>query len=91
MNGTGKLASTGQVLTDVNMILGQFIPLVGLVGVSVRAIIALAKANGVDVATFEEEMARYNAQLSGLDAAIADFRAKYGSDTPETPQPPPQP
>lgn len=84
MNGdTRKTTGVEQALTDANAIISQFVPLVGLVGVAVRAVIALAKANGVAVATFEEEMAKYNAQLSGLDAAIAEFRAKYGSDTPE--------
>lgn len=67
-----------QTLTDVNAILAQFIPLVGLVGIGVRATIALLKENNPELAReFEVEIAKYDAQRAALGAAIDDFYEKY--------------
>lgn len=80
-----KLESTEQFLESLNAIAAQINPLIGIVGVGVRAIFAMAKANGTNIAPFEQELAKYQAQLDAANAAVAEFRAKYGSDAPEAP------
>ena len=70
-----------QALAEANAIMGQFVPLVAIVGVGVRATIALLKANGLAdaAAEFEAEIAKYDAQRAELDTAITAFKAKYPS------------
>lgn len=68
-----------QALIDANAIVGQIVPLVGIVGVAVRGIAALLRAQGQDAqaATFEAELAKFEAQRGNLRAALDDFHAKY--------------
>lgn len=67
-----------QTLIDINNILGQFIPLVGLVGIGVRATVALLKQNNPALAKeFEIEIEKFDAQREALGAAIDEFYRKY--------------
>lgn len=67
-----------QTLIDINAILAQFIPLVSLVGIGVRATIALLRQNNPEAAQeFEAAIAKYDAQRAALGTAIDEFYAKY--------------
>lgn len=68
-----------KALMDANAVMTQFVPLIGIIGVGVRATIALLRQNGLnkEADEFEVEMAKYDAQLKGFGDAIADFRARY--------------
>ncbi len=68
-----------QVLMDANAVVSQLVPLVGIVGVAARGIAALLRAQGHDAeaATFEAEIASYDAQRGHLREALDEFHAKY--------------
>jgi hypothetical protein len=74
-------------LADANAILAQFIPLVGLIGTSSRAVIALLRAHGKvgEAEAFEAELAAAEASRAKLGDAIADFHRKYDAGRTEPP------
>ncbi len=79
------------VLEDVNKVITQLLPVVGLGMTAVRMLAALLQKNGIDIGPFQQEITRYDAALTNADAATAEFRQKYGyagqplPGTPETP------
>jgi hypothetical protein len=68
-----------QALVDANAIIAQFVPLVSIVGIGVRATIALLKANNLqdEARKFEDELLVAETEREKLGAAIAEFRQKY--------------
>jgi len=79
-----RLQSVEGTLIDLNRIIMQINPLIGVVGGLATLIIATARKAGVDTKPFEEEMARWETNREALRSAIDEFRAKY----PEASQPP---
>jgi hypothetical protein len=73
-------------LAQIDQTVGALIPLVGLVGTLARMTVQMMKSNGLDTASFEDEIAKFDQQREQLRLAIEDFDSKYpSSDTPVDP------
>lgn len=67
-------------LAEVNAIVGQINPLIGVVGALATLVIHTARTAGVDPATvvaFEAVLADYQAKRAALGVALDEFHAKY--------------
>jgi hypothetical protein len=67
-------------LAEVNAIVGQINPLIGVIGGVVELAIHTARTAGVDpavIAAFETSWADYQTKRAALAAALDEFHAKY--------------
>jgi D-arabinose 1-dehydrogenase-like Zn-dependent alcohol dehydrogenase len=69
--------SAASALQDMNAIIGAIIPSIGLIGGLASVIIQLAKKNGIDVGTFEQEVVKYNTAQARVLTNYERFKAKY--------------
>lgn len=72
-------AKVDAALDTINKTVGALVPLVGTIGGIARLFVGMAKKQGLDTATFEAEIAKFDAQHADLHAAVAEFRTQFPS------------
>lgn len=80
--GTSRSDQIAAALATANMLAGGLPMLIQGVALTVRMVAALFKHNGVNIGPFQEEIARFDTSLSGLQGSIDEFRQIVANMTP---------
>lgn len=68
-------------IKEINKILTQINPMIGMIDLTARGLLAIFRKNGrdSDAEQFEAELDKYRNEIKNLESSIAEFKSKFGA------------